>query len=112
TPWGGHKAAESGLRHLKKPVPSWLDVAPDSDFLTKLYSVSLPKGTKHYLIYGAKPGGPFWMKDENDGVVTVESQTDSRVARSASSVTKYTYDHEEILNQKDVLARVQKYLGE
>lgn len=42
TPWGGHEAAESGVRYLKKPVPSWLDMLPGSDFLLKMYATPLP----------------------------------------------------------------------
>lgn len=64
TPWGGHKAAASGIRHLKKPVPSWLDVAPGSDFLLALYAEPLPRGTKYSLIYGSKEGGPIWLKED------------------------------------------------
>ena len=89
TPWGGHQAAESGIRHLKKPVPSWLDVAPNSDFLLAIYAAPLPAGTHYYLIYGSKEGGPFWLKDDNDGVVTVASETDPRIKKEASSITHF-----------------------
>jgi pimeloyl-ACP methyl ester carboxylesterase len=106
TPWGGHKAAESGIRHLKKPVPSWLDVAPDSSFLLAIYAAPLPKGTTYHLIYGSKEGGPLWVKGDNDGVVTVASETDPRIKREASSVTHFPYGHVEILNQSDTLAKV------
>ena len=106
TPWGGHKAAESGIRHLKKPVPSWLDVAPGSDFLLAMYAAPLPKGTTYYLIYGSKEGGPFWLKGDNDGVVTVASETDPRIKREASSVTHFPYGHVEILSQGETLAKV------
>ena len=103
TPWGGHKAAASGIRHLKKPVPSWLDVAPDSDFLTALYASPLPEGTTYYLIYGSNKG-------ESDGVVTVESETDPRIKRTASSVVHFPYEHVEILKQNDTVAKVSEFL--
>jgi pimeloyl-ACP methyl ester carboxylesterase len=111
TPWGGHKAAESGIRYLKKPVPSWLDVAPGSDFLTKLHATPLPKGTTHDLIYGSIDDGPFWMKEKNDGVVTVESQTDLRVMPATTSFQHLTREHVEILNQPETLAWVQRALA-
>ncbi len=110
TPWGGHNAAASGIRHLKKPVPSWLDVAPNSDFLLAIYAAPLPKAMAFYLIYGSKEGGPFWLKGENDGVVTVASETDPRITREASSVTHFPYGHVEILNQSDTLKAVLKSL--
>jgi pimeloyl-ACP methyl ester carboxylesterase len=106
TPWGGHKAAESGIRHLKHPVPSWLDVAPASQYLTTLYATPLPAGTTHDLIYGSTPGGPFWMKEPNDGTVTVASETDPRAARKARSVTHYPYSHVGILSQEVTLGKV------
>ncbi len=103
TPWGGHKAAESGIRHLKKPVPSWLDVRPGSDFLLRLYATPLPMGTTHDLIYGSIDGGPFWIKEMNDGVVTVESETDLRVEKSTTSIKHLFHEHVAILNQSETL---------
>ena len=111
TPWGGHAAASSGIRRLKKPVPSWLDVAPESAFLTELYETPLPKGTKYLLIYGSQKGGPFWIKGENDGVVTVASETDSRVKKDAASVIHLSYGHVEILQRDQTVAETLKFLG-
>ena len=111
TPWGGHKAAESGVRHLKKPVPSWLDVNPNSSFLLSLYATPLPRGTRHDFIYGSIEGGPFWVKEKNDGVVTVESETDPRIARNASSIKHFPREHVEILNQHETANYVTGLLG-
>lgn len=112
TPWGGHQAAESGIRHLKKPVPSWLDVKPGSDFLVRLYSTPLPKGTVHHLIYGSIKGGPFYLKGENDGVVTVVSETDPRIKKSTTSFKHLVHEHTDILNQPETLERVMRLLRE
>jgi hypothetical protein len=105
TPWGGHKAAKTGIRMLKHPVPSWLDVCPNSDYLVSLYTIPLPPGTAHHLIYGVTGNG------KDDGVVTVESETDPRIAASAASVTRFPYEHTEILSQNDVLASVSHALA-
>jgi pimeloyl-ACP methyl ester carboxylesterase len=106
TPWGGHQAAAAGIRHMRKPVPSWLDVAPGSDFLLGIYAMPLPRGTTYYLIYGSIEGGPIWLKGENDGVVTVASETDPRIKRESSSVTHFPNGHVEILNQRTTLTKV------
>jgi hypothetical protein len=111
TPWGGHEAASAGIRRLKKPVPSWLDVAPDSKFLGEIYSRPLPTGTRHLLIYGSQKGGPFWIKGENDGVVTVASETDPRVKNRASSVVHLPYGHVEILEKQETLGKILRFLG-
>ncbi len=111
TPWGGHPAAESGLRHLKKPVPSWLDVAPESAYLHSLHSVPPPAGTRHWLFYGQKTKRLPWLKGENDGVVQVKSETDPRILRHAAGVKVYPFQHEEILFQPAVLRDVEAALA-
>jgi hypothetical protein len=110
TPWGGHKAAESGIRHLKKPVPSWLDVVPDSDYLRQIYQTPLPAGTEHHMIYGSIEKGPLWLKGPNDGVVTVVSQTDPRVKQATTSFRHLYREHVEILNQPETVRLVEKML--
>lgn len=111
TPWGGHSAAASGVRHLKKPVQSWLDVAPDSDYLKSLYQVPLPPATRHTLIYGHKTRKLPWLKGENDGTVEVASETDPRAAAAAARVIELPYEHIEILSQQRTLDLVLRALG-
>jgi pimeloyl-ACP methyl ester carboxylesterase len=111
TPWGGHKAASLGVRYLKKPVPSWLDVVPDSDFLESLYANPLPEGTQFDLIYGEIPkssGAP----GKDDGVVTVESELDSRITRNAVSVNRLPYGHVQILSRPETLKLVETFLDQ
>ncbi len=91
-------------------MPSWLDVRPGSDFLLKLYATPLPQGTRHDLIYGSIKDGPFYLKEENDGVVTVVSETDPRIKKSTSSFKHLFHDHVEILKEPETLARVQALL--
>ena len=83
TPWCGHAAAESGIRHLKKPVPSMIDVAPESDYLRSLYTTPLPKGTTHDLIYGSTKGGYFISRRK-----TTESSPSSAKPSSGSPETQ------------------------
>ena len=110
TPWGGHKAAESGIRYLRKPVPSWIDVAPGSEFLLGLYDTPLPKGTTHHLIYGSIEGEKFWMNEPNDGIVTVASETDPRVVRNAASIRHLFREHVEILDRPETLKLIERGL--
>lgn len=98
SPFGGHEAAELAVRHLSKPAPAWVDLAPQSAFLTGLARTSLPEGTRYDLIYGAP--GP------DDGVVTVASQLESFNRAKASSVTCFAYGHEQILNEPAVVQHV------
>jgi pimeloyl-ACP methyl ester carboxylesterase len=98
TPFGGHEAAQLGVRHLDKPVPSWIDVAPRSEFLRDLAYAPLPKGTRYDLIYGDR--------GRSDGVVSVASQLEPHNRDKASSVTSFPFRHEEILNQTAVVSRI------
>lgn len=111
TPWGGEKSAESGLRHLKKPVPSWIDVTPESEFLRSIYATPLPQGTTHDLIYGSIEKRSVRKKEANDGVVTVASETDSRVAGRARSTKHFPWEHVEILNKSATVEQVERMLG-
>lgn len=106
TPWGGHSAAEAGVRHMKKPVPSWIDMNPGSEFLTQIYLLPLPSGTRHTLVYGRKSSRLPWMKGDNDGTVEVASQIDPRATAGAVQVTELPYEHVEILSQPKTLALI------
>jgi len=98
TPFGGVQSAASGVKHLRYPVPSWIDMDPGSSFLKALRTRPLPPGTHYDLIYGEK--------GENDGVVTVASELEPHNLKRASSVTCFPYGHVEILNEPGTVARV------
>lgn len=109
TPWGGHQAAALGVRYLNKPVPSWIDVAPKSDFLESLYANPLPQKTGHELIYGEIPSAPG-VPGKDDGVVTVESELGPPIGKNALSVAHFPYGHVAILNQPQTLKQVLEFL--
>lgn len=69
-------------------------------------------GTTHDLIYGSVKDGPFYLKGENDGVVTVASESDPRIKKSTSSFKHLLHEHTAILNQPETLNTVQSLLAE
>jgi hypothetical protein len=79
-------------------VPSWIDVAPGSAFLAELERASLAGATRYDLIYGAT--------GRSDGVVTVASQLEPHNQAKASTVTRFGFDHERILNEPSVVNHV------
>ncbi|HEX5221149.1 MAG TPA: alpha/beta fold hydrolase [Verrucomicrobiae bacterium] len=103
TPFGGHEAAALGVRHLSKPVPSWIDVAPRSAFLQGLEQTPLPLGTRYDLIYGDT--------GKHDGVVSVASQLEPHNRAKAATVTRFALGHEQILNEATVVNRILGCLG-
>lgn len=108
TPWGGHSAAESGVRFLSRPVLSWKDVVPESAFLRSLYHAPWPPSIRHDVIYGEKSASRAWLDGPNDGVVTVASQRDPRVLSHASSDAELGLGHMEILNSPDTARLLRK----
>jgi pimeloyl-ACP methyl ester carboxylesterase len=111
TPWGGHRAAAQGVKYAPAVVPSWRDMAPDSDFLAHLYSRPLPPDVPYYLFFSY--GGRSGMMDENnDGAVTLESQLDYRVQRHAEGLFGFDEDHVKVLFSEDVVGIFNTVLGE
>jgi len=51
------------------------------------------------------------LKGENDGVVTVKSETDARIKDAASSVIHLPYGHVEILEQEKTLRDTLRFLN-
>lgn len=112
TPWGGHKAAESGVKHLKNPVPSWRDMMPGSAYVDGIFAKPLPAGTKHYLLFGYQTKESAVMKGDNDTVVYVNSELDYAAQNGAVKMFGFNYSHMQILTKKDTLAKVEEYLAE
>ncbi|HEX5220947.1 MAG TPA: alpha/beta fold hydrolase [Verrucomicrobiae bacterium] len=111
TPWGGHQAAELAVKHLNFPVPSWRDMAPDSDYLKEILSRPLPPGTRHDMLFSYKSSGGIGLPSENDGVVSVPSQLLPQVQDVAASVLGVYADHMGILASPITLQRLENSLA-
>ena len=109
TPWGGHKAAEGGLRHLRHPLPSWKDMVPGSTYQQGLFTRPVP--AEFYLIYGEKTKNAPWLSEANDGTVDVGSELDPHAVKEARAVVRFPLDHEAILQSPDTLRQVEKFLA-
>lgn len=111
TPWGGHEAAASAVKHLKYPVPSWRDMAPGSDYLEEILSQPLPAGTRHDLMFSFKHSGSIGLPPDNDGVVGVASELYEPVQTQAASVFGLPLGHMEIPNSPITLRRIEARLA-
>jgi len=82
SPFGGHTAAATGLKWSPVIAPVWWAMAPGSDYLQIIDGVDLTQGPNHHLIYtySHEAGGE---REEDDGVVTVESQLNESAQRNA-----------------------------
>jgi hypothetical protein len=111
TPWGGHELAQSGVKYMNYPVPSWQDMALGSAYQKEILSKPLPTGTRYDLIFSYKSSGGFGLPNENDGVVSVQSQLVPQVQREAASVFGLHEEHKEILNSPVTLRHIEELLS-
>jgi pimeloyl-ACP methyl ester carboxylesterase len=111
TPWGGHELAQRGVKYMNYPVPSWQDMVPGSPYQKEILSKPLPTGTQYHLIFSFKSSSGFGLPDENDGVVSVQSQLLPQVQQEAASVFGLREDHKEILNSPITLQHIEKILS-
>jgi pimeloyl-ACP methyl ester carboxylesterase len=111
TPWGGHELAQRGVKYMNYPVPSWQDMVPGSRYQKEIFSKPLPAGTRYDLIFSYKSSGGFGLPNENDGVVSVQSQLVPQVQDEAASVLGLYEDHKAILNSTVTLRHIEKRLA-
>lgn len=110
TPWQGHDAAALGLRYSPEKIPSWIDMAPRSDFLAKLYDRRLKGRVDHHLFFSYRARRSAVLPPENDGAVSVASQRRPQALADARSVQGYDEDHDSILRASAVLTKAKSYM--
>jgi len=89
TPWGGHAAAESGVKRSPIVVHVWEDMAPGSEYLTDIFATPLPPKTAHHLLFTFSRNS-MSLGASDDGAVTVASEL--RPAAQAGATRIYGYD--------------------
>ena len=103
SPWDGHEAAAMGVKYAPEVVPSWYDMAHGSDFLTHLYDKRLKGRVNHHLFYSHKASKSRILPPENDGTVSVASQTRKEAVQDAVDVRGFEEDHVSILSSSAAL---------
>ena len=112
TPWHGHKAAELGVKRSPKVVPSWRDMVQGSPFQQSLYSHKLKGKVPHLLIYGDLAKNSPILPDENDGTVSVASETFAPIFSDATRTQVFHASHVGILSRRDVIRLVDEFLSQ
>ncbi|MFC7338807.1 alpha/beta fold hydrolase [Haloferula chungangensis] len=110
SPFGGMEFAKSGVKHLKNPVPSWIDMVPNSDFQTDLFKTKLKGKIPYMLLYGDKASHSMVLPEENDGTVSVESVTRKEAVADAIKEQSFHEDHVSILSNSEVIKMVEDFL--
>jgi len=110
TPYGGVESAAGAVRRGTELVPSWIDVATGSPFLTRLHATPLPEGLPFYLFFGwgdSRGNGP---SPAGDGTISLASQLDPRVQDAATAMAGFGASHVGILSDPKALAALVRAL--
>ena len=104
TPWGGVRMAKAGAEKAPTAIPSWHDVAPDSDFIRTIFSQSLAPDIPFYLFFSHRGNCSLFMEN-NDGTVELDSELDYRAQVDATGIYGFNEDHGSILSSKEAIDR-------
>jgi hypothetical protein len=113
TPWGGHEAAAMGVKFSKlgpPPVPSWRDMVTASPFQKAIQTRLLKGEVDHLLLYGHHRSRSLVLPRQNDGVVSVKSQTLPAAVKDAVMAIGFDADHVGILSRPEVIQTAQEFL--
>lgn len=110
TPWAGQEFAESGVKRAPSVIPSWRDMVPGSDFQEDVFRRHLRGKVDHLLLYGHRSKRSLMLPPENDGTVSVKSETDPRAVKDAVEVVGFDEGHVSILSNDEVIRRTFRHL--
>jgi len=94
SPMMGMASAGSGVKYSPIVIPSWRDIAPESDFLKKIHTWHWPPKLAYHLVFSYMQG------EGNDGVVDLESQIPLKLQSEAVKVYGFNANHAGILKNK------------
>jgi pimeloyl-ACP methyl ester carboxylesterase len=109
TPWGGHKAAESGVKNAPVVVDVWRDMVPGSGYQRSVLGQPLPPGMQHHMLFTFQRK-PSSFGESDDQGVSVASQL--AVPAQSNAVRLYGFDdtHVGVLGNPDVSKLVNELL--
>lgn len=110
TPYGGVEAAAGAVKRGTELVPSWVDVASGSPFLTRLYETPIPKDLPFHLFFGWGEPGEHGPSPAGDGTIALPSQLDPHVQSAATRMMGYGSTHVGILSNPDALKELSRVL--
>jgi hypothetical protein len=112
TPYGGVESAATYGSRSPVIVPSWLDLACDSDYMKTLRQRKLLAGTKFHLFFAYGTSRIFRIGPNGDGVISLKSQLDPLAQREAERIYGFDETHSGILRNKEVLDEFNALLAE
>ena len=110
TPWNGHTAAAQGVKNAPVVMPAWIDIQPDSRFISSLFDIKLRSSLDHYLFFSFNDSRSASGED-NDGAVTLTSQLDYRAQAEAKKLFGVNTSHRGILQDPKVIQTFNGFSG-
>ena len=110
TPYGGVESAAGAVKRGTELVPSWIDVAAGSPFLTRLHEKPLPKDLPFHLFFGWGLPGDHGPSPAGDGTIALASQLDPRAQAVATGMSGYGDTHVGILSDPEALKELARVL--
>jgi pimeloyl-ACP methyl ester carboxylesterase len=110
TPYGGVETVSGAVKRGTELVPSWVDVASGSPFLTRLHKTPFPKDLPFHLFFGWGQKGAHGPGAAGDGTITLPSQLDPRAQAVATGMSGFGDTHVGILSDPDALQALAKVL--
>ena len=112
SPYGGVEAAAGAVKRGTELVPSWIDVASGSPFLTRLYETPIPKDLPFHIFFGWGEPGDHGPAPAGDGTIALPSQLDPRVQAAATRMMGYGSTHVGVLSNPEALVELGRVLEE
>lgn len=110
TPWGGHAGSEIGVRMSPVVVPSWRSMMPSGKFIQGLFKETWPDTVTYTLFFTyGRSGGR--SKQNDDGVVTLQSMLMPAAQRQASFIYGFNEDHRSVLDSADAMKMLNAVLA-
>jgi pimeloyl-ACP methyl ester carboxylesterase len=119
TPWGGHKSAESGVKHAPAVVRVWYDMVPDSAYNrgifykdpdTRRQRRALPPSMTHHLLFTFNRNSSSFGESD-DHSVTVASQMYAPAQDEARRLYGFDLTHTGVLENEQVSKLVNRLLA-
>lgn len=106
SPMAGMRSAKNGVKHSPIVVPSWRDVAEDSEFVQKITAWTWPVDIPYYLIFSYESG------EGSDGVVPLESQIPFKLQDEAVRMYGFNSSHAGVLKDEKFILKLNDILEE
>ena len=112
TPYGGVEAVAGAVKRRAELVPSWIDVAAGSPFLTRLHATPLPKDLPFHLFFGWGDHRGHGPSPAGDGTIALASQLDPRAQAVATAMSGFANTHVGILSDPRAIEALAQALDE